>query len=515
MEKYVKIFVAASIFLALIAQLSEFRGDIINVLTPTAKLAAFIGLLYVSIYSKKLYPKFFPALILLTSAQFFSFLGDLTWTIIESILRQNPYPSIADLFYLLYYPLFAAGIFLIPIKRRVERIRTAVDLSIIGVSTLTLLWIFILKPIIFSGGEFTEVFISTLYVIGDVLVLFMVLELAVNKMGFIRSKTLNLFMISIAVLLLADIIFTYTTTIGIDPAGTILDIWWMVSYLILVLATVEFYREDWSRPLYSPRKRRIITYLPEIFVLLFYILTTIAIFEVGGFTLNRIEFAEEVIVAYGLIILLFTGRQRLSIKENAELLEEVESEKKTAEMYLDVAGSLIMVLDERGRVKLINTRGLEILEGERDEIIGKNWFLTFVPPEDRERRLKLYRDHRKRNDGYHLEGDILTLKGRRRTVSWNVRFLRENNEFMGSIIAGEDITEVKKAREELEISEKRYRSIFEGAPVPIISLDPDGRVRDCNSAAERVLEYSTAELQGMDIKDLVHRTTGNVKLMVP
>src|SRR5690554_6709663 len=101
MEKYVKIFVAASIFLALIAQLSEFRGDIINVLTPTANLAAFIGLLYVSIYSKKLYPKFFPALILLTSAQFFSFLGDLTWTIIESILRQNPYPSIADLFYLL------------------------------------------------------------------------------------------------------------------------------------------------------------------------------------------------------------------------------------------------------------------------------------------------------------------------------------------------------------------------------------------------------------------------------
>lgn len=61
MEKYVKIFVAASIFLALIAQLSEFRGDIINVLTPTANLAAFIGLLYVSIYSKKLYPKFFPA----------------------------------------------------------------------------------------------------------------------------------------------------------------------------------------------------------------------------------------------------------------------------------------------------------------------------------------------------------------------------------------------------------------------------------------------------------------------
>ncbi|MGJ7028047.1 MULTISPECIES: hypothetical protein [Methanothermobacter] len=216
MEKYVKIFVAASIFLALIAQLSEFRGDIINVLTPTANLAAFIGLLYVSIYSKKLYPKFFPALILLTSAQFFSFLGDLTWTIIESILRQNPYPSIADLFYLLYYPLFAAGIFLIPIKRQVERIRTAVDLSIIGVSTLTLLWIFLLKPIIFSGGEFTEVFISTLYVIGDVLVLFMLLELAVNKMGFIRSRTLNLFMISIAVLLLADIIFTYTRTIGID-----------------------------------------------------------------------------------------------------------------------------------------------------------------------------------------------------------------------------------------------------------------------------------------------------------
>ncbi|WP_238337838.1 sensor histidine kinase [Methanothermobacter sp. THM-1] len=283
------------------------------------------------------------------------------------------------------------------------------------------------------------------------------------------------------------------------------DIWWMVSYLILVLAAMEFFKEDWSRPVYSPVKGRITAYLPEIFVLLFYIMTTIAIFEVGGFILSKIGFAEEVIIAYGLIILLFTGRQHLSMKENIKLLENVESKRKTAEMYLDVAGSLIMVLDERDRVKLINRRGLEILEGERDEITGKHWFLTFVPPEDREWRLKLYQDHLKQgDDSYRLEGDILTLKGRRKTVSWNVRFLRENGELRGSIIAGDDITDIKKAREELEISEKRYRSIFEGAPVPIISLNHDGRVRDCNSATERVLEYSAEELQGMNMKDLMH-----------
>ena len=44
----------------------------------------------------------------------------------------------------------------------------------------------------------------------------------------------------------------------------------------------------------------------------------------------------------------------------------------------------------------------------------------------------------------------------------------------------------------------------EARKVPIISLNHDGRVRDCNSATERVLEYSAEELQGMNMKDLMH-----------
>ena len=42
--------------------------------------------------------------------------------------------------------------------------------------------------------------------------------------------------------------------------------------------------------------------------------------------------------------------------------------------YLDVALAAILVIDENGKVSLINKKGCEILEYIEQEIIGENWF---------------------------------------------------------------------------------------------------------------------------------------------
>ena len=43
-------------------------------------------------------------------------LGDATWAFLEVGLKVLPFPSIADAFYLAYYPLFLAGVFLMQAK---------------------------------------------------------------------------------------------------------------------------------------------------------------------------------------------------------------------------------------------------------------------------------------------------------------------------------------------------------------------------------------------------------------
>lgn len=498
MDRKLKIFIATIIIISAISQFLPFKNDIVSLINVITNLAAFMGLSYACIYSRKVYPHLYLTLLLLSAAQFFSFLGDFTWFILESILSLNPFSSVADIFYLLYYPLFAAGIFTIPV-RRYSDLRSATDLLIILVALASAAWVFLIKPTVLGAGNFTEVLVSTLYVLGDLLILFMLMDLTINKLGHLKSRTLYIFLASILILLTADISFTYQSLTGIYTEGTPQDLLWAFSYILLLIAVNEFFKEDWSKPLYVEKRISAVTYLPYLFIILFYFLTAYSIIKTGA------ENSIALLASLGVIITLFTLRQHLSIKENMALIDEVENERRRAENYLNVAGSLIMVLDEKDRVKLINRRGLEILDCEEGEVTGKNWFMKFVPPEDRGWREKLYHEKiRSGEKGYHLTGEILTCRGDRRTVSWHVVFLKEDGKFMGSIISGDDVTELQRAARALEMSEMRYREIFELAPSPIISVGDDLIIRDCNRRAESVLGYRKGELHGRNLMDLIH-----------
>ena len=94
------------------------------------------------------------------------------------------------------------------------------------------------------------------------------------------------------------------------------------------------------------------------------------------------------------------------------------------------------------------------------------------------------------------------------------------SEPLGVIAVGHDITERKRAAEEvqrlnqeleqrvqtrtaeLRASEERFRTIFESAPIGIMTADRDGRVRHANRALQAMLGYSLAELQRKTLDDL-------------
>jgi PAS domain S-box-containing protein len=59
----------------------------------------------------------------------------------------------------------------------------------------------------------------------------------------------------------------------------------------------------------------------------------------------------------------------------------------------------------------------------------------------------------------------------------------------------EDITEPKKAKRELQESEKRYRSLFEQAPLPVTITAVDGTLLDANIAMQIFTGYSLEELK--------------------
>ncbi|HET6559250.1 MAG TPA: PAS domain S-box protein, partial [Prolixibacteraceae bacterium] len=68
-----------------------------------------------------------------------------------------------------------------------------------------------------------------------------------------------------------------------------------------------------------------------------------------------------------------------------------------------------------------------------------------------------------------------------------------NNQIIGSIVAGRDISESKKAEEALKESEERYRNIFESAIIGIYRTTPDGQIIMANPTLIRLLGFDSLE----------------------
>ena len=108
--------------------------------------------------------------------------------------------------------------------------------------------------------------------------------------------------------------------------------------------------------------------------------------------------------------------------KNVTGLYELLSSPHMAERYLDVAGVMILALDNMGRVALVNRRGEEILGRSRDELIGADWFSTCLPKDLRKRVKKLFRDIIAGGsmNSQPVEGLIVTGDGCERIVIWRV-----------------------------------------------------------------------------------------------
>jgi PAS domain S-box-containing protein len=132
------------------------------------------------------------------------------------------------------------------------------------------------------------------------------------------------------------------------------------------------------------------------------------------------------------------------------------TERKLAEAraqhYLDVAGTILLVLRTDQTVELLNRHGRELLGYEDGELIGRDWYDAVVPEDDRAAR----RENFARVLGgeeepftYH-QGDVITRTGERRTIAWRNTQLRDPaGEVMGILASGEDITERLRAEEEI------------------------------------------------------------------
>lgn len=174
---------------------------------------------------------------LFAAGQAASVAGDVTWQYYVFVLHEEPYPSVADAFYLAGYPPLVLG--LLQFVRSRSRRDTAglVDAGMIAAGLGLVFWIFILHPT--ATAEATSVLeqiTSIAYPAADVLLLAMLTRLFVG--GGPRTSSTRLLGTAALLLFAADTAFSMVT-LHSGSDGYELSAGWLLSYVLWAAAALH------------------------------------------------------------------------------------------------------------------------------------------------------------------------------------------------------------------------------------------------------------------------------------
>jgi len=176
------------------------------------------------------------------------------------------------------------------------------------------------------------------------------------------------------------------------------------------------------------------------------------------------------------------------ITERKRAEEALHQERDRAQRYLDVAGVIMLALDAHGTITLINQRGCQVLGYEEQELLGQNWFETYLPESVRETVVGVFEQLKAGESGpgkYH-ENPVLTRTGEERLIAWyNTLLPDEAGRIVGTLSSGEDITERKRAEEALAGERNLLRTLIDNLPDLIYAKDTEGRFILANQATAR------------------------------
>ena len=179
---------------------------------------------------------------------------------------------------------------------------------------------------------------------------------------------------------------------------------------------------------------------------------------------------------------------KLEIKDRQTKEKALETEKRKAQQYLEVAEVIIMALDKHGRVSLINPKGCRVLGYEQDEIVGHHFIDRFVPDDCRS-------DVRAQLDGVgayrYYEHELLTRDGSRRIVAWHsTRFAPDDDQPPIVLSSGSDVTQMRDLEKQVRMSQK----------MEALGTLAGGIAHDFNNILTAVYGYSTLTLETLPKK---------------
>jgi PAS domain S-box-containing protein len=178
--------------------------------------------------------------------------------------------------------------------------------------------------------------------------------------------------------------------------------------------------------------------------------------------------------------------------------KQAEAQVKLQSSAMEAAANGIIITDCEGRIQWSNPAFTHVTGYERDEIIGRNPRFLKSGKHDREFYEKMWQTLL---SGEVWRGELVNRRkdGRLYTEEQVITPVRdESGQITHFIAVKQDINDRKLAEEALRLANAYNRSLLESSLDPLVTITPEGKIGDVNSAAEIITGWDRQELIGKD-----------------
>ncbi len=137
-----------------------------------------------------------------------------------------------------------------------------------------------------------------------------------------------------------------------------------------------------------------------------------------------------------------------------------ETERRLTQI-LESGNIISLILNKEGSINYCNNYLLQITGYTKDELIGKDWFTTFIPSDSRKEVFQIFTDSiNAKNIVKNYESKILAISGEQLYLSWfNTVLFSDSDEIIGIASIGVNITDSKIYENKLLEINEEYKQI--------------------------------------------------------
>ncbi|WP_026098919.1 PAS domain S-box protein [Kamptonema formosum] len=142
------------------------------------------------------------------------------------------------------------------------------------------------------------------------------------------------------------------------------------------------------------------------------------------------------------------GQLQLELHQREQTEAILRESERRWRFLLDNVQLLVVGLDPAGAVNYVNPFFLKLTGYAESEVLGQNWFETFLPVSHRQQLQRIFSEILASNAHPYYHNLILTKWREERFIAWNNTLLRDSaGRIIGTVSIGEDITERHKIEE--------------------------------------------------------------------